>query len=245
MEPSAPTTPDHLPADLAGRHVVITGATGGLGGAVVAHALARGAIVHAPVLEASVPPALRGAPHGDRLHVTPSIDLGDEAAVAAWYRALPAAWASLHLVGGFTMAPIAETRLADLDQMLAINTRTCFLACREAVIAMRRGGGGGRIVNVVARPALAPTGGMVAYAASKAAVASITLCLAAEVAAEGIWVNAIAPSIIDTPANRAAMPAADHARWPRPAELARAILDLASPANALTSGALLPVYGRA
>ncbi|MBE7449667.1 MAG: SDR family oxidoreductase [Kofleriaceae bacterium] len=108
--------------------------------------------------------------------------------------------------------------------MLAINTRTCFLACREAVIAMRRGGGGARIVNA-SRGWRSPRsgGGMVADAASKAAVASITLCLAAEVAAEGIWVNAIAPSIIDTPANRAAMPARRSRRWPRPAELARAI----------------------
>jgi NAD(P)-dependent dehydrogenase (short-subunit alcohol dehydrogenase family) len=212
--------------DLSGRHVVVTGASGALGGAVVPAFRGAGANVHAPV--------------------DVDVDFTDEAAVAAYYAGLPALWASIHLIGGFSMAPIAETRLADLDKMLSINTRTCFLACREAVIAMRRGGGGGgRIVNVVARPALVPSAGagMVAYAASKAAVASITQSLAAELIGEQIWVNAVAPSIIDTPANRAAMPKADHARWPKPDDLARAILALASPDNRLTSGALVPLYG--
>ena len=90
---------------------------------MVAELRARGATVHAPAIE--------------------QIDLTDEAAVAAYYAGVPVVWASIHLVGGFTMAPIAETRLADLDRMLSINTRTCFLACREAVIAMRRSSGGG------------------------------------------------------------------------------------------------------
>lgn len=228
-------------ADFVDRHVVITGATGALGAAVVAALVERGATVHAPLREAAAPPHLAGA----RVHAAPGVDLADEAAVAAYFAGLPAPWASIHLVGGFTMAPIAETRLADLDRMLSINTRTCFLACREAVIAMRRGGGGGRIVNVIARPALSPTGGMVAYAASKAAVASITQSLAAELVGEGLWVNAVAPSIMDTPANRAAMPGADFERWPKVSEVALAIAGLASPANHLTSGALVPVYGRA
>ncbi len=228
-------------SDFAGRHVVVTGATGALGAAVVAHLVERGAVVHAPMVEATAPPHLNG-PH---IRTTGSIDLGDEAAVAGWFAALPQLWASIHLVGGFMMAPIADTRLADLDRMLTLNTKTCFLACREAVIAMRRSGGGGRIVNVIARPALAPTGGLIAYAASKAAVASITQCLAAELVGERIWVNAVAPSIIDSPANRASMPDADFDRWPKADELARAIGELASPGNHLTSGALVPVYGRA
>ena len=212
--------------DFTDRHVVVTGAAGGLGGAVVAALRERGATVHAPAIA--------------------ELDLGDEAAVAAWYAALPAVWASIHLVGGFVMKPIAETTLADLDRMLALNTRTTFVACREAVVAMRRsGGGGGRIVNVIARPALVPAPSFVAYAASKAAVASITQTLAAELVAEGIFCNAIAPSIIDTPANRASMPDADFDRWPKAAELARVIADLASPENRVTSGALVPVYGRA
>jgi NAD(P)-dependent dehydrogenase (short-subunit alcohol dehydrogenase family) len=100
-------------------------------------------------------------------------------------------------------------------------------------------------VNVAARPALQPAGGMIAYTTSKAAVASLTECLAAELAGEGILCNAIVPSIIDTPANRASMASADFTKWPKPAELAEAIAFLVSPANRLTSGALVPVYGAA
>ncbi len=85
---------------------------------------------------------------------------------------------------------------------------------------------------------------MVAYAASKAAVAALTQALAEELASEGIWVNAIAPSIIDTPANRAAMPTADHDRWPKPAEIAETIAFLAAPENVTTRGAVVSVYGK-
>ena len=106
--------------------------------------------------------------------------------------------------------------------------------------------GGGRIVNVAARPALEWRlgAGMVAYAASKAAVAAMTVALAEEVAKDGILVNAVAPSIMDTPANRQAMPKADHAAWPKVEEVAATILFLASPDNRVTRGAIVPVYGR-
>lgn len=230
--------------DLDGKHVVVTGATGGLGGAVVMELLARGATCHLPMVEAAIPPGRPWAEHA-RAHAIPAVGMDVEAQVTALYAGLPALWGSIHLVGGFAAAPIVDTPLAELTRMLAQNAATCFLACREAVRAIRRTGGGGRIVNVAARPALAPTGGMVAYAASKAAVVSITQCLAAEVVAEGIWVNAIAPSIIDTPANRAAMPTADFATWPKAEELARTLAYLVSPANTLTSGTVVPVYGRA
>ena len=226
----------------ADRHVVITGASGGLGGAVVERLIADGATVHAPLFEPERPAQATWLVH-DRVVVTAGVDGGDEAAVVAYYAALPPLWASIHLVGGFAMAKLVDTSLADFDRMMAMNGRSCFLACREAVRAMRATGAGGRIVNVAARPAVTPVGGMVAYSASKAAVASITQSLAIEVAAERIWVNAIVPSIIDTPANRASMPTADFAAWPKPAELATAIGFLASPANQLTSGALVPLYG--
>jgi NAD(P)-dependent dehydrogenase (short-subunit alcohol dehydrogenase family) len=108
-----------------------------------------------------------------------------------------------------------------------------------------RKSGGGRIVNVSSRPALVPTGGMIAYTTAKAAVSSITQCLAEEVKPDGILVNAVVPSIMDTPANRAAMPKADFSKWPKVEEVAAAILFLASGENALTSGALVPVYGKA
>jgi NAD(P)-dependent dehydrogenase (short-subunit alcohol dehydrogenase family) len=114
------------------------------------------------------------------------------------------------------------------------------------VRAMVRHGNGGRIVNVAARPALEwrMGVGMTAYTATKAAVAALTVALAEEVAKNGILVNAIAPSIIDTPANRTAMPKADHSAWPKPDEIARTIAFLASPENQVTRGAIVPVYGR-
>jgi NAD(P)-dependent dehydrogenase (short-subunit alcohol dehydrogenase family) len=105
--------------------------------------------------------------------------------------------------------------------------------------------GGGRIVNVTARPALEwRTGaGMTAYTASKAAVAALTVALAEEVAKDGILVNAVAPSIMDTPTNRKAMPKADFDKWPKVEEVAATILFLASPDNKVTRGAIMPVYG--
>ncbi len=105
-------------------------------------------------------------------------------------------------------------------------------------------GRNGRIVNVAARPVLVPTAQMTAYSASKAAVAALTVSLAEELSESGIWVNAIVPSIIDTPANRAAMPDAGHGAWPKPDEIAETIAFLASPQNAVTRGALVPVYGK-
>src|SRR5262249_14283882 len=132
----------------------------------------------------------------------------------------------------------------DLMRQLNSNFVSCFLCCHAAVKAMAAGGG--RIVNVAARPALEwRTGaGMVAYAAGKAAVAGLTAALAEEVAQQNILVNAVVPSIMDTPANRKAMPKADHARWPKVEEVAATILFLASPDNLVSRGALVPVYGR-
>ena len=208
------------------RNVVVTGGRGGLGKGVVAALEARGA----NVIVAPDPPEL---------------DLTNEASAAKFYASLPPLWASIHLAGGFAMKPITDTSLAEVEQQCRINTVTCFLSCREAVRRMRETGNGGRIVNVAARPAIAPVGGMAAYAAAKSGVASLTQSLAVELAADRILVNAVLPSIIDTPANRASMAKADHATWPKPAEIAEAVVFLFSPENTLTSGTLLPVFGRA
>jgi NAD(P)-dependent dehydrogenase (short-subunit alcohol dehydrogenase family) len=250
---------------LNGRVVVVTGGTGALGRAVVAHLLAEGA---RPVVTWRSERELRDFPAGDRVRLE-KLDLADESAVDAFYRGLGGLWASVHLAGGFAMAPVENTSAADFLGMFATNTLSCFLCSREAVRAMRAGAGGagaggagsgaggagsgaagagkgtgGRIVNVAARPALVPTGGMIAYSTSKAAVASLTQSLAEEVKPDGIWVNAVAPSLMDTPANRAAMPKADYSTWPKVEQVADAILFLASPANALTSGTVVPVYGK-
>jgi NAD(P)-dependent dehydrogenase (short-subunit alcohol dehydrogenase family) len=237
-------------ADLDGKHVVVTGATGGLGGAVVALLLEHGAVCHVPMVEREVPPHTAWGGHA-RVSAQGGVALGKEDEVVAYYAAQPPLWASIHLVGGFAMGSIVETDLAAFEKMHQLNAVTSFLCCREAVRSIRRradapgAAPGGRIVNVAARPALVPAGGMIAYTTSKAAVASLTQCLAAELVAESILVNAVVPSIIDTPANRASMPKADYAKWPKPAEIADAIAHLVSPGNRLTSGALVPVYGAA
>jgi NAD(P)-dependent dehydrogenase (short-subunit alcohol dehydrogenase family) len=228
--------------DYAGRNVVVTGATGGLGEAVVRNLSSAGATLHVPVRHPDKAHALYAGMH--RVRVAAVADLSDEAGVGAFYAGLPPIWASIHCAGGFAMSPFDATTLADLRTMLDMNAVSTFLCCREAVKAMR--GRGGRIVNVAAQPGVEPRrgSGMVAYAAAKAAVAAITLALAEEVVGEGIWVNAVVPSIMDTEANRKAMPKADHAKWPKVEDVAATIAFLASPQNAATRAALVPVYGR-
>lgn len=226
------------------RHVVVTGGTGALGSAVVGLLLEAGATCHVPVRDLKDSRRFVHRGH-DRVVLSPVPDLTDEAAVAAFYAALPELWASIHVAGGFAMAPIGETDKAMLQQQLDTNLVSAFLCCRAAVQAI--GQGGGRIVNVAARPALEwrQGAGMTAYTASKAALAALTVALAQEVAGQGILVNAVAPSVMDTPANRAAMPKADHDAWPKVEEVAATILFLASPANHVTRGAIVPVYGKA
>ena len=131
-------------------------------------------------------------------------------------------WASIHIAGGFVAGPLRDMSAATLRQQIDMNLVSCALCCRAAVKAMT---GGGRIVNVSARAGLEwrSGAGMVAYTASKAAVAALTAALAEEVAKDDILVNAVAPSIMDTPANRQAMPKADYALWPKVEEVAATI----------------------
>jgi NAD(P)-dependent dehydrogenase (short-subunit alcohol dehydrogenase family) len=226
------------------RHVVVTGGTGALGIAVVGALLQAGAQVHVSYIhpaEAERFPR-RGAAG---LRLVGPIDLTSEADIARLYDGVPKLWASVHLAGGFAATGVVETDKAALMQQIDMNLVSCFLCCRAAAKAMR-GAGGGRIVNVAARPALEPrTGaGMSAYAASKAAVAALTAALGEELAKDNILVNAIAPSILDTPANRQAMPTANYELWPKVDEVAATILFLAGPENVVTRGAVVPVYGR-
>ncbi|SLN47835.1 SDR family NAD(P)-dependent oxidoreductase [Oceanibacterium hippocampi] len=228
--------------DLAGRHLVITGAAGALGNAVARLALDAGATCHLP-LRGAAPPADAAWRDHPKAQVTGGIDLADEAALAGYFRELPELWGLFACAGGFAMAPLAKTSLADFRGQLDRNLVSAFLCIREAAAKMPSGG---RIVAVAARPALEPRQGkgMTAYTASKAALAALVEAAAEELAPAGIWVNGVAPSIIDTAANRQAMPKADHSNWPTPAEIARTMLFLASPGNAVTRGAIVPVYGR-
>jgi len=227
--------------DFHDREAVVTGGTGALGSAVVGRLIAAGATVHVPVYAAE---ELEGFPYRDHAAVTfhERLDLSVEADVSRLFGATSSLYASIHIAGGFAMGSIASTGLDVWDHLMRMNATTCFLSCREAVKAID--GREGRIVNVAARPVLVPTGQMTAYSASKAAVAALTLSLAEELTESSIWVNAIVPSIIDTDANRAAMPDADHGAWPKPEQIAETIAFLASPQNAATRGALVPVYGQ-
>jgi NAD(P)-dependent dehydrogenase (short-subunit alcohol dehydrogenase family) len=233
--------------DFGDRHLIVTGGTGALGVAVVGALLAAGATCHIPYY---IEEEERRFPHREhpRVKLVSGGNIASQAVVARIYDGVPKLWGSIHLAGGFASGPIADASENDLVTMLRTNLVTCFLCCSAAVRAMRRAGKeGGRIVNIAARPALEPRSGAgaVAYAASKGGVANLTQALAAEVVGEGILVNAVAPSIIDTPANRRAMPTASYALWPKADEIAAVICQLASPDNRVTTGAVVPLYGRA
>jgi NAD(P)-dependent dehydrogenase (short-subunit alcohol dehydrogenase family) len=233
--------------DFRDRHVVVTGGAGALGTAVVTKLIEAGAICHVPCLDEAEAQRFRLRAHKQVvLSVTGS--LADEANIGRLYDGIAALWASIHLAGGFAASPLAATSMAIIRQQIDMNLVSCLLCCRAAVSAMTRdaAAAGGRIVNVAARPALEwrSGAGMSAYTAAKAAVAALTAALAEEVAKSGILVNAVAPSIMDTPANRQAMPKADFGLWPKVEEVAATILFLASPENRVTRGAIVPVYGR-
>jgi NAD(P)-dependent dehydrogenase (short-subunit alcohol dehydrogenase family) len=231
--------------DYQDRQVVVTGGTGALGTAVVGALLKVGAVCH--VLYRSDSEAKR-FPYADdkRVSLVALRDLADEAVVEAFYGRFGRLWGSIHIAGGFAYAPIAKSDKALLMGQLMSNLVSAYLCSRAAIAAFGRTGTGGRIVNVAARQALEPRLGAnaTAYSTAKAGVAALTVALGEEVAREGILVNAVAPSIMDTPANRKAMPKADFATWPKIEAVAAAIVFLASPENTVIRGAIVPVYGK-
>jgi 3-oxoacyl-[acyl-carrier protein] reductase len=223
-----------------GKVVVVTGASGALGKVVAELALARGARVagvdHAPS-------QIQAAP--DRIELG-GVDLSDSAqakkaieAAASHFGRLDAL---INIAGGFAFEAVAEGDPKTWQRMYALNVLTALNASRSALPHLAVSGAG-RIVNVGAMAALQAGAGMGAYAASKAGVHRLTEALAAEWKGK-ITVNAVLPSIIDTPANRASMPKADFAKWVTPEELANVILFLTSDAASAVTGALLPVSGR-
>ncbi len=229
--------------DFSGKAVVVTGGTGALGSAVVSALLGAGASCTVPYVHEAEAERFPFRNDGKATLIKVS-DLADEGDVSKVYAGL-SPWASIHIAGGFAMGEVAKTGKAALMAQLDGNLISCFLCCRAAVNAMRAGGSG-RIVNVAARPALEwrAGAGMAAYTIAKTGVAALTVALAEEVAKDGILVNAVAPSIMDTAANRRAMPKADFDAWPKVDDVAATILFLASPANTVTRGAIVPVYGK-
>jgi NAD(P)-dependent dehydrogenase (short-subunit alcohol dehydrogenase family) len=228
--------------DFSARTVVVTGGTGALGTAVVGALLEAGAACVVPYVHEA---EAQRFPHRDKVKLIAVGDLADEAMVAKVYAGVTP-WASIHIAGGFAPGKVADTAKPALMAQLESNLVSCFLCCRAAVNAMLAGKKGGRIVNVAARPALEPRlgAGMTAYTIAKTGVAALTAALAEEVAKDGILVNAVAPSTMDTAANRAAMPKANFDAWPKVEEVAATILFLASPENRVTRGAIVPVYGK-
>jgi NAD(P)-dependent dehydrogenase (short-subunit alcohol dehydrogenase family) len=229
-----------------GKAVVITGALGTLGAETARMALARGARV-ALIGHAANAPAQLAAQLGPAAIMVPGADLAEEsAATAAINQAqgrLGALDVLINAAGSFSWEQVAGGRAETWDRLFRSNLVSVVNACRAAIPHLRHSRCG-RIVNVGAKAALHAATGMGAYTASKAGVHRLTESLAAELKADAITVNAVLPSIIDTPANRSAMPKEDFSSWVTPQALANVILFLASDEAQAITGALLPVSGR-
>ena len=234
--------------DFNDKHIIITGGTGALGSAVTKLLLDSGAQCSVPCYDASELDNFKHSDH-ERLFYKTEVDLTDEGSAFGFYddaqENFGSLWACVNIAGGFGMSSIEDADKDTFMKQINMNLVTCYNASRAAVSAFRKSGNGGRIVNIAARPALEPRqgAGMTAYTTAKAGVAAFTQSLAAELAEEGILVNAVAPSIIDTEANRQAMPDADYSRWPKPQQIASHILYLVAPANEVSRGGIIPVYG--
>jgi NAD(P)-dependent dehydrogenase (short-subunit alcohol dehydrogenase family) len=230
--------------------VLVTGAAGALGDAVVRRFASAGARVALLDIEKETierRAAALGAAASGAGHLAVAADLADEAAVKAAVGRVLAAFGRIdalaNLAGGFAMGPpVHETPLALWRRMMDLNATGLVIAAGAVVPAML-GRGRGAIVNVGALSALSGKAAMAAYTASKAAVIRLTESMAAELRDKGINVNCVLPSIIDTPANRAAMPKADFAKWVAPAALADVIAFLASDGARAIHGAAIPVAG--
>jgi len=223
---------------MSGRSVIVTGGFGALGKIVAAAFAAQGDKV------ARVDFAPRPSEENPLGLDLPGVDLTQPTAAEAACAKVAAAFGGidvlLNVAGGFTWETLADGSVATWQRLHAMNAVTAVTMIKAALPALRRRPGG-RIVNIGAGAAIQAAAGMGAYAASKAAVHRLTESLAAELAQEDITVNAVLPSIIDTPANRADMPNADFKSWVRPEAIADVMLFLASDAARAISGALIPV----
>jgi NAD(P)-dependent dehydrogenase (short-subunit alcohol dehydrogenase family) len=234
------------------RSALITGGTGGLGSAVTETFLAAGWRCVVPwnaareVDRLRERPAIRDA--GEQLELVEA-DLFDVAAAGDMVAMAESAAAPLaavvNLVGGFAAGGrVHETPVEDFEEQFRLNLRPTYLVC-GAAIPVLLDHGQGAIVCVSSRAALRPFAGAAGYVASKAAVLAFVDALAAEYTGDGVRVNAVLPSVIDTPGNRAAQPDADHERWVAPEQIGRVIEFLCSDGAEPISGAHVPVYGRA
>lgn len=235
--------------DLSNHHIIVTGGAGSLGTAVVQILLNASAKCSVPCFDEAELESFE-LKYEQNIFAQAGIDLSNEDHTQTFYRTAVnehgPLWGSVHIAGGFGMESIDKSSKADFMKQINMNLVTCYNSCRTAIQHLKSQNSGGRLVNIAARPALEPRQGkgMTAYTTAKAGVAALTESLAAEVAEDDILVNAIAPSVIDTPQNRKAMPDADFDKWPKPKQLARQILHLVSPENEVTRGGIIPVYGK-
>lgn len=235
-----------MPGPLAGRVAVITGGTGALGQAVTLRFLADGAIVAVPYAVQAERDRLYervAAADRDRLVMGP-VDVGDFAAMTSFATSTVAARGKIDVlvagVGGFAGGSLLETDAETWKRMLDLNLTTAFSAAK-AVLPPMVGARYGRIVIVASRAVVPPAGGFIAYTVAKAGVIAFTQALAQETRERGVTVNAVLPSTMDTPANRAAMPNADRSGWVPVESVADAIAVLAREASAHITGTLLAI----
>jgi NAD(P)-dependent dehydrogenase (short-subunit alcohol dehydrogenase family) len=225
---------------------IVTGGTGALGRAIVRRLLAEGAVAWVPFVVPAEAADLRAAVAdvaGDRLYPAP-VDVGDPEALATLVREAVARHGRIDVlvngVGGFAGGDLVDTSFPTWNRMLALNLTTTYVACHAVLptmLAARRG----RIVNIASRAVWPPIGGFTAYTVAKSGVIALTQALAQEVRARGVTVNAVLPSTMDTPANRAAMPDADRSRWVSVESVAGVVVFLASDAAANVTGSLVTV----
>ena len=226
---------------------LVAGGTGGLGSAVSLAFLEEGATVVVTHRKQSEFEALRDAagPHGSRLVEGHSVDVTNDAAVHQLVSSIVAKHGRLDVmtnaVGGYAAGwKLWETQASVLEQMLSLNLYSGFILLRSVVPAMLRQGRGA-IVNVASTAAIDHAASAAAYAGSKAAAVAMVASLAADLKGTGIRANSILPRIIDTQANRKAMPDADFSKWPKPRDIAEVILFLCSDAAKLINGTAIPV----
>jgi NAD(P)-dependent dehydrogenase (short-subunit alcohol dehydrogenase family) len=226
------------------KRVVITGAVGALGSAVAQAFAASGARLALIDRAADSKGLLETL--GGQHSFKGSVDLSDPAQAQSALDTAAAALGGIdvlvNIAGAFRWETLAEGKLETWDFLYSVNLKTAVCACKAVLPHLSSQHG--RIINVGANAAAKAGAGMGAYTASKAGVAKLTEALAEELKDKGITVNAVLPSIIDTPANRADMPKADFTRWVTPAALADVILFLASDAARAVTGASIPVLGR-
>jgi NAD(P)-dependent dehydrogenase (short-subunit alcohol dehydrogenase family) len=235
-----------MPVNLRSKAFIITGAFGSLGAATARAAAQAGARVTLVDRAAEAPRGLVEdcGPEATAIGGVDLTNASDAAqAVDSACHRMQGLDALINIAGAFRWQTLADGDLAIWDLLFAINVKTAVNASRAALPHLRRRGSG-RIINVGANAALKAGAGMGAYAASKAGVHALTQSLAEEVKGENITVNAVLPSIIDTPANRADMPRTDFSTWVTPQSLANVILFLASDQAQAITGTLLPVTGR-